>query len=41
MVKVYAWYDNECGYSKRSTGLYHIVAERYINRMEPEFKYEA
>jgi glyceraldehyde 3-phosphate dehydrogenase len=40
MVKVYAWYDNECGYSKRMAELCHIVAARYIAGVEPAFKYE-
>lgn len=40
MVKVYAWYDNECGYSKRMAELCHVVAARYIAKVEPEFKYE-
>jgi len=40
MVKVYAWYDNECGYSKRMAELCHIVAAKYIAGVEPEFKYE-
>jgi len=40
MVKIYAWYDNECGYSKRMAELCHIVAAKYIAHVEPEFKYE-
>ena len=40
MVKIYAWYDNECGYSKRMAELCHIVAARYIAGVEPVFKYE-
>ena len=40
MLKIYAWYDNECGYSKRMAELCHIVAAKYIAKVEPEFKYE-
>jgi len=40
MVKIYAWYDNECGYSKRMAELCHIIAAKYIAKVEPEFKYE-
>ena len=40
MVKIYCWYDNECGYSKRMAELCHIVAAKYIAGVEPEFKYE-
>eukprot|EP00578_Thalassiosira_sp_NH16_P002766 CAMPEP_0181131338 /NCGR_PEP_ID=MMETSP1071-20121207/30371_1 /TAXON_ID=35127 /ORGANISM="Thalassiosira sp., Strain NH16" /LENGTH=353 /DNA_ID=CAMNT_0023217523 /DNA_START=105 /DNA_END=1166 /DNA_ORIENTATION=+ len=40
MLKIYAWYDNECGYSKRMAELCHIVAAKYIAGVEPEFKYE-
>lgn len=40
MVKIYAWYDNECGYSKRMAELCHIVAAKYIAKVEPVFKYE-
>ncbi len=40
MVKIYAWYDNECGYSKRMAELCHIVAAKYIAGVEPAFKYE-
>ena len=39
-MKVYAWYNNECGYLKRMAELCHIVAARYIAGVEPEFKYE-
>jgi len=40
MVKIYAWYDNECGYSKRMAELSHIIAAKYITKQEPEFVYE-
>ena len=40
MVKIYAWYDNECGYSKRMAELCNIVAAKYITGTEPGFKYE-
>ena len=40
MVKIYAWYDNECGYSKRMAELCNIVAAKYIANVEPTFKYE-
>jgi len=30
MVKIYAWYDNECGYSMRTAELTRIVAKRFI-----------
>jgi len=40
LVKIYAWYDNECGYSKRMAELCHIVAAKYIAMVEPVFKYE-
>mmetsp|Transcript_36134 Transcript_36134/g.52972 ORF Transcript_36134/g.52972 Transcript_36134/m.52972 type:complete len:352 (+) Transcript_36134:67-1122(+) len=40
MVKIYAWYDNEVGYSKRMAELSSIVAAKYISNTEPAFKYE-
>eukprot|EP00558_Chaetoceros_sp_UNC1202_P007894 CAMPEP_0197246362 /NCGR_PEP_ID=MMETSP1429-20130617/10823_1 /TAXON_ID=49237 /ORGANISM="Chaetoceros sp., Strain UNC1202" /LENGTH=350 /DNA_ID=CAMNT_0042706993 /DNA_START=118 /DNA_END=1170 /DNA_ORIENTATION=+ len=40
MVKIYAWYDNECGYSKRMAELAHIVGAKYISKKAPEFVYE-
>lgn len=40
MVKIYAWYDNECGYSKRMAELAHIVAAKYIHNRRPKFVYE-
>jgi len=40
MVKIYAWYDNECGYSKRMAELCHIVAAKYITQKDPIFVYE-
>jgi glyceraldehyde 3-phosphate dehydrogenase len=30
MVKIYAWYDNECGYSMRTAELARIVANRFV-----------
>lgn len=40
LVKIYAWYDNEAGYSKRMAELCNIVANRYIASEEESFKYE-
>jgi glyceraldehyde 3-phosphate dehydrogenase len=40
MVKIYAWYDNEAGYSKRMAELCNIVAVMNIADKEPSFKYE-
>lgn len=40
MVKIYAWYDNEMGYSKRMAELVNIVAAKFIQGTEPDFKYE-
>ena len=40
MIKIYAWYDNEAGYSKRMAELCHIAAAKNIQMTEPEFKYE-
>jgi glyceraldehyde 3-phosphate dehydrogenase len=40
MVKIYAWYDNECGYSKRMAELAHICAAKYISKKKPKFIYE-
>lgn len=40
LVKIYAWYDNECGYSKRMAELCNIVGAMNISGKEPSFKYE-
>lgn len=40
MVKIYVWYDNEAGYSKRMAELCNIVAAMNITGKEPSFKYE-
>jgi glyceraldehyde 3-phosphate dehydrogenase len=40
LVKIYAWYDNEAGYSKRMAELCNIVAAQNISGKEPTFKYE-
>lgn len=40
LVKIYAWYDNEAGYSKRMAELCHIVAAQNITNTEPVFVYE-
>ena len=40
LVKIYAWYDNEAGYSKRMAELCNIVAAQNITGTEPAFKYE-
>lgn len=40
MIKIYAWYDNEAGYSKRMAELCHIAAAKNIRKTEPAFKYE-
>lgn len=39
MVKIYSWYDNEAGYSKRMAELCHIVAAKFITGTEPHYKY--
>jgi len=39
LVKIYAWYDNEAGYSKRMAELCNIVAAKYITETEPAFNY--
>ena len=31
MLKVYAWYDNECGYSMRTAELARLVARRFLS----------
>jgi glyceraldehyde 3-phosphate dehydrogenase len=40
MIKIYCWYDNEAGYSKRMAELCNIVAALNITETEPSFKYE-
>jgi glyceraldehyde 3-phosphate dehydrogenase len=40
MVKIYAWYDNESGYSKRMAELCNIAAAKNISGTEPSFTYE-
>lgn len=40
MVKIYAWYDNECGYSKRMAELAHIVNAKFISNKPSEYSYE-
>jgi len=40
LIKIYAWYDNEAGYSKRMAELCNIVAATNITGTEPSFKYE-
>eukprot|EP00529_Nitzschia_sp_RCC80_P029095 CAMPEP_0113483518 /NCGR_PEP_ID=MMETSP0014_2-20120614/23474_1 /TAXON_ID=2857 /ORGANISM="Nitzschia sp." /LENGTH=331 /DNA_ID=CAMNT_0000377065 /DNA_START=125 /DNA_END=1120 /DNA_ORIENTATION=- /assembly_acc=CAM_ASM_000159 len=40
LIKIYAWYDNEAGYSKRMAELCNIVAAMNISGKEPSFKYE-
>lgn len=40
MIKIYAWYDNECGYSKRMAELAHIVNAKFIEKKQPQFVYE-
>jgi len=40
LIKIYAWYDNEAGYSKRMAELCNIVAAQNITGTEPSFKYE-
>ena len=40
LVKIYAWYDNEAGYSKRMAELCNIVATKYISGEKPAFVYE-
>ena len=40
LIKIYAWYDNEAGYSKRMAELCNIVAAQNITGTEPSFKYD-
>ena len=40
MVKIYAWYDNECGYSKRMAELAHIVNAKFISNKWSKYTYE-
>merc|ERR1712038_945471 len=40
MVKIYSWYDNEAGYSKRLAELCNIVATKFISNKKPAYKYE-
>ena len=40
MIKIYAWYDNETGYSKRMAELCNIAAAKNIRMTEPDFVYE-
>lgn len=40
MVKIYAWYDNECGYSKRMAELAHIVNAKFIDGGVSQFTYD-
>jgi glyceraldehyde 3-phosphate dehydrogenase len=40
MIKIYVWYDNEAGYSKRMAELCNIAACQNILMKEPSFKYE-
>jgi glyceraldehyde 3-phosphate dehydrogenase len=40
LVKIYAWYDNEAGYSKRMAELCNIVAAQNITKTSPDFQYE-
>lgn len=40
MVKIYAWYDNECGYSKRMSELAHICNAKFISNRRSKFVYE-
>ncbi|GKY93706.1 hypothetical protein MPSEU_000337800 [Mayamaea pseudoterrestris] len=37
MVKIYVWYDNEAGYSKRMAELCNIAAAKNISEKEPSF----
>ena len=40
MIKIYAWYDNEAGYSKRMAELCNICAAKNITSTEPTFIYQ-
>mmetsp|Transcript_6159 Transcript_6159/g.9355 ORF Transcript_6159/g.9355 Transcript_6159/m.9355 type:complete len:353 (-) Transcript_6159:152-1210(-) len=40
LVKIYAWYDNEAGYSKRMAELCNIVAAMNISKKKPGFVYK-
>ena len=37
MVKIYAWYNNKCGYLKRMAELCQIVSANIIAGVEPAF----
>jgi glyceraldehyde 3-phosphate dehydrogenase len=40
MIKIYAWYDNEWGYSKRMAELTSIIAAKYLRNEIPLFTFE-
>lgn len=40
MVKIYAWYDNETGYSKRMQELAHIVNALFVDKTPSQYVYE-
>ena len=40
MVKIYAWYDNEAGYSQRMAELCHIAAAKRIRMVTPKFTFD-
>lgn len=40
MIKIYAWYDNEAGYSKRMAELCHMAAAQNITGTESVYQYK-
>jgi Glyceraldehyde-3-phosphate dehydrogenase/erythrose-4-phosphate dehydrogenase len=40
MVKIYAWYDNETGYSKRMQELAHVVNSMFVDKTPSQYVYE-
>ena len=40
MIKIYAWYDNEAGYSYRMAELCHLAAAKRIRMVPSKYTYE-
>ena len=40
MIKIYAWYDNEAGYSFRMAELCHLAAAKRIRNVPSKYTYE-
>ena len=40
MIKIYAWYDNEAGYSYRMAELCHLAAAKRIRMVPSKYNYE-